>query len=115
MVGDSALKDKPTCRGPMAYLACLKRHETEVVAVAQWQVQQHFQSTLVSVVLAEPHHSDLMSLEAQSRRGPWWHSMREEMYTGAHNSHQRGISHSHGSRSLRHIENTTQERNMSTA
>ena len=35
--------------------------ETKVVAVAQWQVQQHFQNSLVSAVVAEPHHADLIS------------------------------------------------------
>ena len=43
--------------------------ETEVAAVAEWQVQQHLQSALVSVVVAEPHHADLTLMEAPSRRG----------------------------------------------
>ena len=43
----------------------------EVAAVAPWQGQQHLQSALVSVVVAEPHHADLMLLEAPSRWGLW--------------------------------------------
>ena len=45
--------------------------EMEVIAVAQWQGEQHLQNTLVSVVVTESHHADLMLLEAPSRRGPW--------------------------------------------
>ena len=45
--------------------------EMEVAAVAQWQVQQHLKSALVSVVVEEPHYADLMLLEALSRKGPW--------------------------------------------
>ena len=45
--------------------------EMEIAAVAQWQGQQHLQSALVSVVVAEPQHADMMSLEAPSKRGPW--------------------------------------------
>ena len=43
--------------------------EIEVSAVAQWQGQQHLQSVLVSVVVAEPHHADLMMLEAHQGGG----------------------------------------------
>ena len=42
----------------------------EVASVAQWQGQQHFQGALVSALVAEPHHTDLMLLEAPSRREP---------------------------------------------
>ena len=44
--------------------------ETEVPVAAQWQGQQHLQSALVSVVVAEPHHADMMLMEAPTRRGP---------------------------------------------
>ena len=43
--------------------------EMKVAAVAQWQGQQHLQRALVSAVVAEPHHADLMLLEAPTRRG----------------------------------------------
>ena len=43
----------------------------EVAVVAQWQGQQPLQSVLVSVVVAEPHHVDLMLPEAPSRRQTW--------------------------------------------
>ena len=36
----------------------------DVAVLAQCQGQQHFQSALVSVMVAEPHHADLMLLEA---------------------------------------------------
>ena len=39
--------------------------------MAQQQGQQHLQSALVSAVVEEPHHTDLMLLEVQSRRRPW--------------------------------------------
>ena len=59
-VGGSTLKETPTCRRPWHYWHT-------VAAVAHWQSQQ-LQSSLVSAV-AEPHHADLMLLEAPSRRG----------------------------------------------
>ena len=40
---------------------------TEVAAVAQWWGQQYLLCPSASVVLAEPHHADLMSLVASSR------------------------------------------------
>ena len=43
--------------------------ETEFAAVAQWQGQQHLQCALVSVVVAELHHADLMLLDAQQGGG----------------------------------------------
>ena len=43
--------------------------EMKVAASAQQQSQQHLHSSLVSAVVAEPHHTDLRLLEAPSRRG----------------------------------------------
>ena len=43
--------------------------EMEVVAAAQWQGQHHLPSALVSVVVAEAPHADLMLLEPPSGRG----------------------------------------------
>ena len=43
--------------------------EMEVTAMAQWQGQQHLQSVLMSAVVAEPYHADLMLLEAHQGRG----------------------------------------------
>ena len=68
MVGGSTLKEKPTWRTPWHNPE--EASEMEVAVMAQWQ-GQHLQSALVSAVVAEPHHADLMLLEAPSRREAW--------------------------------------------
>ena len=43
--------------------------EMEVAAASQWHHQQHLQSALVSVVVAEPHHVDPMLLKPHQGGG----------------------------------------------